>query len=97
MLVNFSGLEFIFRFLPVFLILYYLVPETLQDLVLFVGSLVFYASGARWFVLLLLGLVFVNWFFGELVWVMPGKQARPIERRMLAVIVVFVAAVLVLF
>ena len=41
MLVNFSGLEFIFRFLPVFLILYYLVPETLQDLVLFVGSLVF--------------------------------------------------------
>ena len=59
MLVNFSGLEFIFRFLPVFLILYYLVPETLQDLVLFVGSLVFYASGARWFVLLLLGLVFV--------------------------------------
>lgn len=97
MLVNFSGLEFIFRFLPVFLILYYLVPETLQDLVLFVGSLVFYASGARWFVLLLLGLVFVNWFFGELVWVMPGKQARPIERRMLAVIVVFDAAVLVLF
>lgn len=97
MLVNFSGLEFIFRFLPIFLVLYYLVPETLQDLVLFVGSLVFYASGARWFVLLLLGLVFVNWFFGELVWVMPGKMARPIERRMLAVIIVFDAAVLVLF
>ena len=96
-MINFSGLEFIFRFLPLFLVLYYLVPETLQDLILFVGSLVFYASGAHWFVLVLLGLVFVNFFFGEIVWVMPGRAAKGSQRRMLALIIVFDVGVLVLF
>ena len=97
MLINFSGLEFIFRFLPLFLIVYYLIPEGLQDAALFLGSLVFYASGARWFVLLLLALVFVNYFFGELVWVMPDRPARGSHRRMLAIIIAIDVGTLVLF
>lgn len=97
MVINFSGLEFIFRFLPLFLIIYYCIPESFRDPFLFLGSLVFYASGARWFVLLLLGLVFVNYIFGEMVWVMPGRVAKRGHRRMLATIVVIDVGTLVLF
>ena len=52
-MVNFSGLEFIFRFLPVFLIIYWIIPSRYRDALLFVGSLVFYAFGAKLFVILL--------------------------------------------
>ncbi|WMJ89851.1 MBOAT family O-acyltransferase [Anaerocolumna sp. MB42-C2] len=41
----FSSLEFIFRFLPVFLILYYTIPIKYRNLVLFLGSICFYALG----------------------------------------------------
>lgn len=96
-MINFSGLDFIFRFLPAFLLIYCLVPSRYRDALLFAGSLVFYASGARFFVLLLLGLVFVNYLFGEVIWLMPGRPHRPYHRRMLLIIVVFDTAVLVLF
>ena len=95
-MVNFSGLVFIFRFLPVFLILYSLVPHKYRDAVLFAGSLVFYASGARLFVVLLLFLVVLNFLFGEMVWKMPGRRKQLSSRKpMLAAIIAIDAAVLV--
>lgn len=42
----FSSLEFIFQFLPLFLLLYYIVPFSKKNLVIFMGSLVFYGWGA---------------------------------------------------
>ena len=96
-MINFSGLEFIFRFLPVFMIIYWIIPSTYRDAFLFVGSLVFYASGAKWFTLLLLGLVFVNYLFGALVWVMPGRRRKTQQRQMLIAIVVIDAVVLIVF
>ena len=96
-MINFSGLEFIFRFLPVFMIIYWIIPSTYRDAFLFAGSLVFYASGAKWFTLLLLGLVFVNYLFGELVWVMPGRRRKTQQRQMLIAIVVIDAVVLIVF
>ena len=96
-MINFSGLEFIFRFLPVFMIIYWIIPSTYRDAFLFVGSLVFYASGAKWFTLLLLGLVLVNYLFGELVWVMPGRRRKTQQRQMLIAIVVIDAVVLIVF
>ena len=44
--MEFSNLEFLFRFLPIFLIIYYLVPVKYKNPVLFFGSLVFYAMGS---------------------------------------------------
>ena len=96
-MINFSGLVFIFRFLPIFMIIYCLVPNRYRDALLFAGSLVFYASGAKWFVLLLLALVVVNYLFGEMVWVMPGRPRRSGHRQMLIIITAFDVAVLVLF
>lgn len=42
----FSSLEFIFQFLPIFLLVYYIVPFSKKNLILFMGSLVFYGLGA---------------------------------------------------
>ena len=42
-LTNFSDLSFIFRFLPIFLIIYYIVPYRFRNAVLALGSLFFYA------------------------------------------------------
>ncbi len=53
----FSSIEFIFIFLPVFLLFYRLVPGRYANLVLFLGSLFFYAYGEHvCFVLILISL-----------------------------------------
>ena len=43
----FSSIVFLFRFLPVFCFLYFLAPGRLKNVVLFLGSLVFYAYVSR--------------------------------------------------
>ena len=42
----FSSLEFIFIFLPVFLIIYYMAPDRGKNLVIFIGSILFYIWGS---------------------------------------------------
>ncbi len=41
----FSSLLFLFRFLPIMLVVYYCTPRRFRNAVLFGGSLVFYAWG----------------------------------------------------
>lgn len=54
----FCSIKFIFLFLPVFLLLYYLVPRRGSNVILFLGSLFFYGYGERvYFVLILVSLV----------------------------------------
>lgn len=64
-MVNFAGLEFIFRFLPVFLIIYFIIPVKHRDIVLLIGSLVFYAMGDPYFAALLFALIIVNYLIGK--------------------------------
>ena len=53
----FCSETFIFGFLPVFLLIYYIVPERFRNLTLFLGSLWFYIAGERtWFFLIVLTL-----------------------------------------
>ncbi len=58
----FSSLEFIFGFLPLFLIIYYSVAPKLKNTVLFLGSLLFYAFGEPVFVILIMLSVIVNYY-----------------------------------
>lgn len=44
----FSSLEFLFLFLPLFLLIYYLLPMRGKNAFLFLGSLVFYGFGIEW-------------------------------------------------
>ena len=66
----FSSLEFIFQFLPVFLMIYYLIPGRWKNLWLLAWSLGFYFYGVRdtpfYFVLLILSIL-VNYRIGILI------------------------------
>ena len=50
----FSSIPFLFRFLPCFFILYFLAPGRMRNLILFFGSLVFYAWGEPVYIVLML-------------------------------------------
>lgn len=78
----FSSFEFLFRFLPVFLMIYFIAPEKFRNLVLFAGSIVFYTYGEAAYVLLLLASVVVNYLIGV---EMNSQWARgsDISRRVL--------------
>ena len=64
-MINFSDLTFIFRFLPVFVIAYYLTPITYRTWTLLLGSLVFYGVGDIRMLPVLLGAVVVNYLFSR--------------------------------
>lgn len=67
-MVSFSSLEFLFRFLPVFLILYFAVPAKYRETILLVGSFVFYAVGEPVFILVLIVTTVVNYNVGSQIW-----------------------------
>ena len=64
----FSSLEFIFIFLPLFLILYFVSPTKYKNYVLLIGSIIFYIIGA-WehphYVLLLGIAILLNYIIGK--------------------------------
>lgn len=64
-MVSFAGLEFIFRFLPILLLIHYITPVRYRDITLLIGSLVFYAVGDPVFLLLLAVLTVINYNAGR--------------------------------
>ena len=64
-MVNFSDLNFIFRFLPVFLIAFYITPARMRTWTLLFGSLLFYAVGDLRMLPALFGAVLVNFLFDK--------------------------------
>ena len=65
--MSFTTIEFMFRFLPIFLIVYYVVPTRYKNLILLIGSFVFYALGQHFYLLLLMLSIVVNYTFGRLI------------------------------
>ena len=63
----FSSLLFLFRFLPAVLLLYYIVPRPLRNLVLFLFSLLFYAWGEPVYIVLMLVSILVSYTGGIIV------------------------------
>ncbi len=57
----FSELAFLFHFFPIFLIVYYIARGKARNIVLLLGSLIFYALGNPLYVLLLIASVLVNY------------------------------------
>ena len=80
----FSSLEFLFRYLPLFLILFYAVPKRFRMFVLFAFSLILYALGDPAHVLILRGMSVVNWLFGYGLATEPdadGKRRSGLHRK----------------
>lgn len=73
--MEFNSIEFIFLFLPAFLLVYYLVPIKGRNWLLAFGGLVFYAIGVYsrlWCLILLLGLTILTWLAG--IWMEQVKN-----------------------
>ena len=89
----FCSEKFIFLFLPVFLLIYYLVPARARNPVLFLGSLWFYFTGEKtWFFLILVSLA--GHYVGTRC--MAGRSDRQ-RRRILTGLLVYDFATLFFF
>ena len=76
----FSSLVFLFRFLPIFLLLYYICPTKWKNACLVVGSLTFYIYGVKnelWYFFLFLVSILVNYQLGILI----GRRRWPEHRK----------------
>ena len=80
----FSSPVFLFLFLPTVLGLHFLVPRKLRNLVLLVASLLFYAWGETFFVLIMLCSITANYLLG--VWIDHVRE-RPTARLVLVLTV----------
>ena len=60
----FSSLTFLFIFLPLTLLLYYIVPEKFKNLIVLLASLVFYAWGEPIYIVLMILSILFNYYSG---------------------------------
>ncbi len=101
-MVSFASLEFLFRFLPVFLIIYFIVPAKYKETVLLAFSIFFYAVGEPAFILVFVALTFLNYLLAMQVYKagegysLHDWQIRKRKRFMIAAVILD-GAVLVVF
>lgn len=79
--MEFSSLDFLIRFLPVFLIIYYAVPARLRNPVLFLGSILFYSMGSWQDAILLAESMTINFIA-----VLIMDRQRQIRRRVILIL-----------
>ena len=85
----FSSFEFILYFLPVFMILYHIIPGNrkysipIKNFILLIGSLAFYAYGEPVYVFLMIGSVAVNYLLALRLDDLYGKPAFVKQRKVL--------------
>ena len=84
----FSGLNFLFIFLPIVLLLYYICPKKARNCFLMLASLVFYAWGEPKYVLIMIGATIFGYFIGRLIQYFKEK-----ERKNMALVALIVSVV----
>ena len=95
----FSSIFFIFVFLPIVLILYYIVPFAGKNLVLLIASLIFYAWGEPVYVILMLLSIGINFVSGmELEsHINAGNMAKAKSACIVTAVINFLIMALVIF
>ena len=72
----FSSLVFLFTFLPITLLVYYLVPRKVKNVVLLNASLIFYAWGEPVYIFLMLISILFNYFCGMDIALKAGRKSQ---------------------
>ncbi len=100
----FSSVGFLFRFLPIFMIVYLMIPAKYRNIILLAGSLIFYGVGEPYFVLLLVFSVLVNFALSRYMFWEPKapqnnrkKKAKKRRKRALILSMVFDVGILFVF
>ena len=79
---NFTAPTFLFYFLPVVLAVYFVTPRAPRNLVLLIASLLFYAEGEKFYTLVMVASIVVNYTMG----IALGATDEPVSRKLLLVI-----------
>lgn len=100
----FSSVGFLFRFLPIFMLIYLIIPAKYRNIILVVGSLIFYGVGEPYFVLLLIFSILVNFSLSEYMFWEPKTpqnnrkvKAAKRRKRALAIALIFDLGLLFVF
>ena len=93
----FSSLLFLFRFLPAVLLLYYIAPRKIRNLVLLLFSLLFYAWGEPKYVFLMLFSITMDFFMGQMVAKSKARNNRKAAKRFLTISIVVNLSILAFF
>ena len=81
----FNSVIFIFCFLPIFLLIYYLVPTRFRNPVLLAGSLFFYAWGDPTYLILMIFSSFFNYYMGKELGTHREKDSSRKKNRIFAI------------
>lgn len=79
--MEFHSVTFLFTFLPIALLLYYIVPGKLKNIELFLCSLLFYAWGEPVYIFLLLFSIFFNYMSG--MYIARNRKYRKSAKKLL--------------
>ena len=96
-MILFNSLTFLFRFFPVFLAIHYLTPARFREVVLFFGSIVFYAMGAGYMAIMLTVLTIANYILGQMVFYVDKGGVRPQNKRAFIAALILDVGALVVF
>ena len=72
----FSSSIFLFGFLPLFLLVYYLVPIRFKNLAAIIGSIIFYIWGAPIFILVIFASIICDFLFAKLIFASKGQKRK---------------------
>lgn len=93
--MNFTSAIFLTSMLPVFLIIYYLLPGiTLKNILLLITSLYFYSTSEPIFIYFIIGSVFVNYMLAKLIFLSDDCRKR---KYLLIADIVFNVGMLAIF
>lgn len=74
----FSSEKFVFAFLPIFLLVYYIAPKKYRNVILFLGSVIFYAIGEWKYLPLMLTSLTINYISARLIFRFKKKALKRI-------------------
>ena len=80
--MTFSSITFLIYFLPVFILLYHLVPHKFKNALILIGSIYFYSWGGPKFIFVILGTTFLDFF---LVKTMSGQKTKKAKNKFLII------------
>ncbi|MDD6328914.1 MAG: MBOAT family protein, partial [Lachnospiraceae bacterium] len=93
----FSSITFLFMFLPATLLLYYISPDKIKNIVLLICSLLFYAWGEPRYVIVMLVMVCIGYGMGRLTDIQKKKQNKTGARVVLVCTIIVDIGVLFFF
>ena len=96
-MVLFNSLTFLFRFFPIFLFDYFITPARFREVILFFGSIVFYAMGAGRMAVLLTALTIFNYVLGQMVFSADKGGVKARNKRAFYLAIFIDAGSLILF